>query len=60
MSMDVDHRGKLSALSLAAIWSSETGPAEHPGCVSAGQAFGRLVAIPRVCPPQRPCVGRWW
>lgn len=60
MSVDVDHRGKSPALSPAAIHSVETGPTIHPGFVDAGRAFGRLGAIPRVCPPQRPCVGRWW
>lgn len=31
------------------------------GYIDVGWAFGWLAAIPRVCPPQRPCVGRrWW
>ncbi|KAJ4947190.1 hypothetical protein JOQ06_009228 [Pogonophryne albipinna] len=47
MSMVVDFRVEAFALSLAAIWSSETGPALHPGCVHAGRAFGSLHAIPR-------------
>lgn len=57
--VDVDRSVSHPSFLCPPFSRSDSGPVVRPRRTAGGWAFGGLSGIPKVGPPQRPCVGRW-